>query len=121
MGNVSNAGFDVISGRSYWHGYLAWQPNNGISNALGLGIHCPDSVTLVGVQGSTKVPAIDTVGCPGGPLYTWFFVNDDLCARWAMGVQLKSKGPNNWAQAKSRGLRQEPWRRFKVDLACGMR
>jgi len=49
MGNVCNASLDVVSGRGCRHGYLAGQPNDGVSYALGLGVSGPNGVAMVQV------------------------------------------------------------------------
>jgi len=51
MGNVCNTSLDVVSGRGHRHGYLAGQPNNDVSYALGLGVSGPNGVAMVQVQG----------------------------------------------------------------------
>jgi len=48
-GNVCNASLDVVRGRGCRDGYLAGQPNNGVSNALGLGFIGPHGVAMVQV------------------------------------------------------------------------
>ncbi len=94
MGNVSNTGLDVIGGGGHWHRDFAGKPSNGVSNVLSLGVAGPDSVASVRVQGRAKVPAIHTMGSPAA-VHAGFFVDDDACTRGAMGVWLKSKGPNS--------------------------
>jgi len=51
-----------------------------VRNALGLGVSCPDRAASVGIQDWTKIPAINAMGHPTAA-YTWFFMNDDACAR----------------------------------------
>jgi len=90
MNNVGNTSFDVINrgGGRQWD--LAGEPSNSVSDALSLGVIVPDCVTLVGVHGWAKVPAINAMGCPTA-VYTGFFMDDDASARWGNGGAVEVK------------------------------
>ena len=47
MHNVGDSSDDVVYGRGGGHWDFAWEPCNSVSDALGLGVSGPDSVTVV--------------------------------------------------------------------------
>jgi len=64
MEHVGNPSLDVIERQGGWHGNFGGEPCQGVSDALGMSIQCPDHVTAVRTEGRPKVPTVDPVRGP---------------------------------------------------------
>ena len=92
-----------------WHCHNGWEPHHCVSDPLSSGFQYQNSMAGPRYQLSKQCAfqpfqvmglLWTTIQRPGG----------------AIGVRLKSYGPNNCDQADSFGLRQELLRRFKVRI-----
>ena len=76
MEDVGNPGLDVIERRGGWHGNLGGEPCQGVGDALGMSVRCPDRVASVRTQGRPKVPTVNPMGGPAAS-HRGLVVDDD--------------------------------------------
>ena len=91
MHNVGDSSNNVIYGGGGGHWDFAWEPCNSVSDALGLGVSGPDSVTAVQMHGQAKVPAINAMWCPTAT-NTGFLMDDDASPRRSNRGAIEVKG-----------------------------
>jgi len=91
MEDVGNPGLDVIERRGGWHGNLGGEPCQGVGDALGMSVRCPDHVASVRTEGRPKVPTVDPVRGPS-LANSGLFVEDDADAGRGNGSAVEIKG-----------------------------